>query len=62
MDELLDKLGDDALLSDLAADQTAAAFTAAWENTAARTWNRHRSGSRSAQPGRSCSIARRPRW
>ncbi|MFI7640510.1 tyrosine-type recombinase/integrase [Nonomuraea sp. NPDC049400] len=41
------ELGDGVLLADLTAEQTAAVFTAVWENAAARTWNRHRSALRS---------------
>lgn len=40
-------LGDDAPLSRLTPDQVAAVFTAAWDQCAARTWNRHRAALRS---------------
>jgi hypothetical protein len=35
------------VLSELTAEQATAAFAVAWDNVAARTWNRHRSTLRS---------------
>ncbi|KAB2383669.1 hypothetical protein F9B16_11465 [Actinomadura montaniterrae] len=40
-------LGDDIFLAQLSAEQTAAVFTAAWDEAAPRAWNRHRSALRS---------------
>jgi site-specific recombinase XerD len=40
-------LGDTVPLAQLTADQAAAVFTAAWDEAAPRTWNRHRSALRS---------------
>ncbi|MFG2076368.1 tyrosine-type recombinase/integrase [Nonomuraea maritima] len=41
------EFGDGVLLADLTAEQTAVVFITVWGNTAARTWNRHRSALRS---------------
>lgn len=41
------ELGGGVLLTDVTAEQTAAVFTAAWGDAAARSWNRHRSALRS---------------
>jgi site-specific recombinase XerD len=47
MRRLRAEFGDDMALGLLTAEQTAAAFTTAWDSMAARTWNRHRSTLRS---------------
>lgn len=57
LDGLITVLGADALLPALSAAEIAAAFTAAFGHTAARTWNRHRAAvcsfaSWAAGPGR----------
>ncbi|MGA5195697.1 site-specific integrase [Streptomyces exfoliatus] len=40
-------LGEQMPLADVTADQVSQIFATAWEGTAARTWNRHRSAVRS---------------
>lgn len=47
MTRLRRELGDGATVAELTAGQLAAVFAAAWDQAAARTWNRHRSAARS---------------
>ena len=72
MTRLRRDLGDTAAMAELTPVQVASVFTAAWDEAAARTWNRHRSAIRSftlwaASPGRgwvtgdlSALVERRP--